>query len=323
MELFFKTPSKEAIEAMSNASLELSNRRKVNEYKLLAEDMIKKVTGHDHARAVCSGNAAIMAAMYNLKGPVMIPDQGGWSGFIKIAEFYGLELTYVPTIMGILDLKILEDQIKLKKPKSLFITSFAGYMAEQPVKDIYDICEDHGVVLVEDASGSVGDPTKKLACGDHTHIIVASTGSPKIVNVGNGGFISTNDSDLFNHNQYLLKTLKSGSVTCAGMVEEIKRSPKNLTKTIKACDFLKKRIKTVLHSEKRGINITVPMSETKSKAKELRQIIKVNGGGMITTCPRYDRIKQPAICLEIKNLNVECLKKDNLLKIAAIVENIL
>ena len=33
--------------------------------------------------------------------------------------------------------------------------------------------------------------------------------------------------------------------------------------------------------------------------------IPVNGGGMISTCPRYDRIKQPAVCLEIKNLEIK------------------
>ncbi|MBI5458444.1 DegT/DnrJ/EryC1/StrS family aminotransferase [Methanobacterium sp.] len=321
MELFFKMPSKEAREAMCDASLELGNRFMGNEYKKNAEDAIKKVTGHEHARVMGSGNAAIMAAMSTMKGPVMIPDQGGWSGFRKIAEFYGLELTYLSTKMGVIHLETLEEQVKLKSPESLFITSFAGYMAEQPVKGIYDICEDNGVILVEDASGSVGDPLKNLACGDHSHVMVASTGSPKIVNVGNGGFISTNEPGIFNNAGFILKTLQSSPVTCAGLVEEIKKTPGNLVKTIAACEFLKKEIEYVLHPEKRGINIAIPHDEPKSIARLLRNNLKVMGGGMITVCPRYDRINQPAVCLEVKNLDIECLKKENLRKIVEIVKN--
>ncbi len=321
MELFFKIPSKKAREAMCDASLELGNRFIGNEYIKIAEDAIKKVTCHEHTRVLGSGNAAILAAMCNMKGPVMIPDQGGWSGFQKIAEFYGLDVIYLPTVMGVINLETLEEQVKLKNPESLFITSFAGYMAEQPVKGIYEICEDNGAILVEDASGSVGDPLKNLACGDHSHVIVASTGSPKMVNVGNGGFISTNDSGIFNEAGFILKTLKSSPVTCAGLAEEIKKAPGNLVKTITACEFLKKEIGDVLHPEKRGINIALPVDEPKSIASLLRNKVKVRGGGMITVCPRYDRIILPAVCLEVKNLEVNCLTKENLSEIVEIVKN--
>lgn len=316
-------PSKEARTAMSDASLELGNRFRGNEYKKTAEEAIIKTISHDQARVLSSGNAAIMAAMSTMKGPVMIPDQGGWSGFKKIAEFYGVELAYLPTKMGVINLETLEEQVKLKSPESLFITSFAGYMAEQPVKGIYDICEDNEVILVEDASGSVGDPQKRLACGDHSHVLVASTGSPKMVNVGNGGFISTNEPEMFNEMNFILKALQGSPVTCAGLVEEIKRAPESLVKTITACDFIKKEIESALHPEKRGINIAIPHDQPKSVALLLRKEFKVNGGGMITTCPRYDRINQPAICLEVKNLDIHCLKEENLMIMAEIVNNTL
>ncbi|EKF86316.1 DegT/DnrJ/EryC1/StrS family aminotransferase [Methanobacterium formicicum] len=319
MELFFKMPSKEARTAMSDASLELGNRFRGNEYKKNAEEAIIKTTSHDHARVLSSGNAAIMAAMSTMKGPVMIPDQGGWSGFKKICEFYGLELVNLPTEMGVIHLETLDELVKLKSPESLFFTSFAGYMAEQPVKGIYDICEDNRVILVEDASGSVGDPQKKLACGDHSHVLVASTGSPKMVNVGNGGFISTSDQGMVNDMSFILKTLQGSPVTCAGLVEEIKRAPESLVKTINACEFIKKEIESALHPKKRGINIAIPHDEPKSVARLLRNKLQVNGGGMITTCPRYDRINQPAICLEVKNLDIHCLKKENLREIVDIV----
>jgi len=316
-------PSKEARDTMCNASLDLGNRARGNEYKITAEESIKKITGHEHARIVGSGNAAIMAAMSTMKGPVMIPDQGAWSGFRKIAEFYGLEVVYLPTVMGVIQPEILEEHVKLKNPESIFITSFAGYMAEQPVKDIYDTCEDRDIILVEDASGSVGDSKRNLACGDHSHIIVASTGSPKMVNVGNGGFISTNDLGIFNDASFILKTLQSSPVTCAGMIEEIKKAPLNLIKTIAACEFLKSNIESALHHDKRGINLAILSEEPKKMARILRSSLKVEGGSMISTCPRYDRMNQPGVCLEIKNLDIQCLKKDNLSEMVEIVGNIL
>ncbi|NYB51181.1 MAG: DegT/DnrJ/EryC1/StrS aminotransferase family protein [Methanobacteriaceae archaeon] len=323
MELFFKKPSRDAREAMCQASLEIENQKKGNEYRKAAEDVLRKVTGHSHARMLCSGNAAIMAAMSIMKGPVMLPDQGGWSGFIKMAEFFGLEIVYVPTRMGVIDLRILEDYIISKNPESLFITSFAGYMAEQPVREIYELCDSNNVTLVEDASGAVGDRDKNLAWGENSHIMVASTGAPKMVNLGNGGFISTDKPEFFNRAHYILKTLKCSPVTCAGLVEEIKKTPENLHRTIAACQFLKKRIPSSLHQDKSGINVVIPVQNPKSTANSLRNLITVNGGGMITTCPRYDRVNDSAVCLEIKNLDIRCLDKDKLKFISEIVENLI
>ena len=320
MELLFKTPSTEAQKAMHDASLEIGNKNKVNEYRNKAESAVKSVTGHENAKIVCSGNAAIMTAMSSEKGSVMVPDQGAWTGFGKCAEFLGKKVTYIPTKLGVIDLEVLKEYINLKKPNSLFITSFAGYTAEQPVKEIFEICDDTGVTLVEDASGAIGDPHKKLGWGDNSHIIVASTGSPKLVNLGNGGFISTNDTEIFKKTNYLLKTFQSSPLTCAGLVEEIKKAPNNLIKTINACQFLKRKIKVSIHQNKRGVNVIIPVEKPKSVARELRKDIQVKGGGMISTCPNYNRINNPAVCLEIKNLDINCLNERNLIKIVEIVE---
>jgi hypothetical protein len=323
LELFFKKPSSEARESMCRAALELGIPPKIRaDYVKEAELLIKTITGHEYAKIVNSGNSAIMAAMSNFNGPIILPDQGGWNGFKKIAEILGLEVLYMPTNLGIIEIELLQDFIFEKRPEALFLTSFAGYMAEQPVEEIYQICEDHGVFLVEDASGAVGDPSGNLCCGKHAHILLASTGSPKIVNVGSGGFITSNDSNIFKNNIYLYKTLRASTVTCAGLIEEIQRAFKVFSRTISACEFLKRELKFVLHSKKRGINVCLLTDHPKSMASELRKSLKVHGGGFITTCPRYDRIKIPAVCLEIKNLDIRCLDVDNLTEMANIVNNI-
>jgi len=322
LELFFKKPSSEARESMCRAALELGIPKISMDYVKEAELLIKTITGHEHVKIVNSGNSAVMAAMSNFNGPLILPDQGGWTGFKKIAEILGLEILYIPTNLGIIDIELLQDFILEKRPEALFLTSFAGYMAEQPVEEIYQICDDHEVFLVEDASGAVGDPTGNLCCGKHAHIIIASTGSPKIVNVGSGGFITSNNSKIFKNNIHLYKTLRASTVTCAGLLEEIQRASQIFSRTISACDFLKKELKFVLHSKKRGINVCLPTYHPKSMASELRKSLNVHGGGLITTCPRYDRINLPAVCLEIKNLDTRCIDIDNLTVMANIVNKI-
>lgn len=304
---------------MCEAVTQLTSR---NKHKLIksAEEEICNITGHKYAKVVNSGNSAILAVMSSFKGRIMVPDQGGWSGFVKIAKLLGREIIYLPTDWGLVNPHILRDLFQEETPESLFLTSFAGYTAEQPLKDIYEICDDAGVTLVEDASGALGDEKGRLANGNHSHIIVASTGSPKIVNVGNGGFISTNHEEIL-ENEYFLKTLQADHITCAGISQEIKNSTSVLSKTISACHYLKNELKNVLHHDKRGVNVIIKVKESKKFAKELRNTLTVHDGGMISKCPRYDRVLDNAVSLEIKNLDTRCLTPENLDMILEIINN--
>ena len=45
---------------------------------------------------------------------------------------------------------------------------------------------------------------------------------------------------------------------------------------------------------------------------KLRQEFVLDSHGMITKCPNYNRLKEKAVALEIKNLDLECLDYDNL-----------
>lgn len=310
MELYFKKPSKEARKAMSEAITKYASADKYDLIKSAEED-ICNITNHEYAKVVNSGNSAILAVMSSFNGKIMIPDQGGWSGFIKTAQFLGFELIYLPTDWGLVNSRILKDKIREDKPEALFLTSFAGYTAEQPMRDIYGVCEEEGVILVEDASGALGDEKGWLANGNHSHIILASTGSPKIVNVGNGGFISSNNRDIF-ENKDILKTLRADPITCAGISVEINNSHKILSKTISSTLYLKNELENVLHPEKRGINVIIEVKEPRRYAQRLRSTLKVHGGGMITKCPLYNRVLDDAVALEIKNLDINCLTPENL-----------
>ncbi len=325
LKLIFKKPSIETQKAMSKAALNPFVGRGINPQIKSAEEKIQELTGHEYIKLVNSGNSAILAVMNALEGPFILPDQGGWSGLKKIAKILNKNVFFIPTEKGIIYPDLLEEYLKQLsvQPSALFITSFAGYTAEQPLKELYEVCSENGVLLVEDASGSIGDPLKKLCNGEHAHIIIGSTGSPKIVNVGNGGFISTDKNEIFQKSGFLLKTLKADPVTSAGIAAETKNARSNLMKTIDACDYLKKSIRNVYHADKRGINVIISSMDPKTDSRILRGKINAEGRSIITTCPLYDRLMEKAVCLEIKNLDTQCLNKENLQEIKEIVQSTL
>jgi hypothetical protein len=322
LELKFKKQSKESIYAMREAVMQTDLKNKQN-YIKSAENEICALTGHKHAKVVSSGNAAILTVMSTFKGRILIPDQGGWTGFKDAAEIFGLETVEIPTELGIINTDILDEFIHKHSPEALFVTSFAGYIAEQPVKDLFKVCDNNGVTLVEDASGGIGDKEKRLANGNHAPIILASTGSPKTVNVGSGGFISTDDNEIFKKSKFILRSLKADHVICAGIREEIKNAPDYLEKTVNSCLFIKKKLKSIVYPDKRSITVALEADDPKKTGYLLRQKLKADGRNIITVCPLYERVMIPALCLEIKNLDVECLENSTLKGIIRIVKDVI
>jgi hypothetical protein len=323
MELYFRKSSIATRRAMCEAAIQIdhASNRGFNEFKL-AQNSISEITGHEYVKVVNSGNSAILAAMSSFKGKILIPDQGGWSGFKSIAEYRGLEVIEVPTKLGVINPLVLEDIIVKYKPEALFITSFAGYIAEQPVRELFELCNYYNIILVEDASGGIGDKEGKLCNGNHAHVIVASTGSPKIVNAGNGGFISTGDNKFFKKSKYILKTLKADPITCVGIFHEVSNASGILSKSIKACDFIKREFKSSIHADKRGVTVAISVDEPKRVGYLLRQKLNVESRSIVTICPRYDRVLVNAVCIEIKNLDVQCMENDTLNKIIQIIRDV-
>lgn len=324
MELFYRRPSAETRKAMCTAAQNLKHRSGNDDEISLAECAIGKLTQHDTVHILNSGNSVIMAVMSCFKNRVMIPDQGGWYGFRKMAEFFGIEAVKVPTNLGLIDLEKLDEAIKQTLPEALFLTSFAGYTAEQPLKEVYEICEENSVMLVEDASGGIGDPEGKLGNGTHAHVIVGSTGSPKTVNVGNGGFLSTNQSEISDTANYLIKILKADPVTCAGIASEAKNAGEIFIETTAATKKLKENIsnfREVVHPSSRGLNIILPDRNQKVLGSKIRQKLNVHGGSIVSLCPNYNRIKARAVCIELKNLDVTCLNPTNLDELLNIIRS--
>lgn len=312
----FKTPSKKTLETMS----EIAKGNVSENMEAKAMDKIKSLTGHENVKITSSGNNSIFIALSAIEGDIIIPDQGGWHGFKQIAKFLSKNIITLKTDLGLINTEYLEE-LDLKENSALIYTSFAGYCAEQDTQSISKYCKDNNITTIEDASAGIGDRKNRLGNGKYADIIIASTGSPKIINVGSGGFITSNDEDIFRKTSLPQKLSKTSEIVCGGICCELDNVGEKLELTVNATKHLKNNIETTLHANKRGVNVIIPHDNAKEISWNLKKLLPIDKSGFITTCPNYNRVKQKAIAVEIKNLAYECLENENLEKIIEEINN--
>lgn len=310
----FKSPSEETLSVMSKVAK--GNIEK--DYEKSCINKIQELTSKEHIKITSSGNNSIFIALSAIEGDIIIPDQGGWHGFKQIAKFLNKNIITLKTDSGLINTEYLDD-LEINNDSALIFTSFAGYAAEQDVEKINKYCNLNDIFTIEDASAGIGDSEKKLGC--NSDIILASTGSPKIINVGSGGFIATNNDEIFKSTSLPQKLSKTNQIVCSGIDNEINNAEKNLHLSLNATKYVKKHIKDSIYANKKGINVIIPHEHAKSICWNLKKTLTIDKSGFITTCPNYNRIKQKAICIEIKNLDYSCLKKECLDNIIAEVNN--
>lgn len=306
----FKTPSHKTLEIMS----EVAKGNISEDYEAKCIDRIKQLTSHKEAKITSSGNNSIFIALSAVEGDIIVPDQGGWHGFKQIARFLNKNIITLKTDLGLIDPNYLDD-LQIKEDSALIFTSFAGYTAEQDTEAISKYCRDNGIMTIEDASAGIGDKKHKLGNGNLSDIIIASTGSPKIINAGSGGFISTDNEEIFKKTSLPQKLSKTSQIICSGIYSELENVEEKLEVSLNATDYVKNSIENTLHANKRGINAIIPHDNAKEISWNLKKILTTDKSGFITTCPNYNRVKQKAICVEIKNLDYQCLKNEYLDKI--------
>ena len=312
----FKTPSQDTLRIMS----EIAKGNDTENHERNAIEKIKKLTSHENAKITSSGNNSIFIALSAVKGDVIVPDQGGWHGFKQIAKFLNKNIITLKTDFGLINTKYF-DELEMKDDSALIFTSFAGYCAEQDTKSISKYCKNNGITTIEDASAGIGDKQKLLGNGNLSDIIIASTGSPKIINVGNGGFISTSNSEIFSKTLIPQKLSKTSKIVCGGIDCELENVSEKLELSLNATKHVKNNIKNTLHANKRGLNVIIPHQNAKEIGWNLKKSLQIDKSGFITTCPNYNRVKQKAIAVEIKNLSYDCLKEEYLDKIIGEVNN--
>lgn len=256
---------------------------------------LKTLTGHSHVEILIRGNAAIFSALKAVDKEVLVPEEGGWLTYQQYPKKLNLKTTQLKTSNAVIDL---EDLKQKSKADALLYQNPGGYHAEQPSKEIYQICQKNNCLVILDASGGIGT---KLCDGNYADVIVGSFGKWKLVEAETGGFISCKNKELFDKIRDSLKILEDG--------EKLKTILKKLDDLQNRIDFLQEKRKKII-SDLKEFNIInknhlgfvlIVKFATEQEKEKLINYCKNNQLGY-TECPRYIRINQRAISIEVKRL---------------------
>lgn len=166
-----------------------------------------------------SGTSAIMVALRALG--VMPGDEVLIQSYMCIADTEAIvQIGAIPVFCDInrnnygINLKSIEQYIT-PKTKALIAIHYGGYMID--MKKVHEIAKQHNIEVVEDASLTHGGEWDHIKIGNFSKLTVFSLGIDKLMTVGEGGIIITNDSDLADFCDSLRN---SGNIPCTPEVAE-------------------------------------------------------------------------------------------------------
>lgn len=262
---------------------------------------VQKLTGHPFIEIVLRGNSAIDSALSLVPKNkiILIPEEGGWIHYQKAPDKLCLGCVEIKCHDARIDLKDLEDKLR-KNPCGAFLyQNPGGYFAEQPVKEIYDLCRKYGCLAIMDVSGAIGT---KLCDGRYADILIGSFGEWKLVEAKGGGFISCQKKEIFEK----LKLEKLDDPKQLQIIfEKLQELPERidflLKKREKIVSELQKQKLAVVHPNDLGFVAVIKFSGEKEK-RDLVEFCQIRNLPY-TLCPRYIRLNSPAVSIEVKQMN--------------------
>lgn len=268
---------------------------------MTALDILTKLTKHKFVRLTNRGNSAILNAIRIAKETydkeyILIPDQGGWLSYQKYPLKEGFKIKELKTDYGVVDLSELDTH--LDNCAAIILSQPAGYFASLDIKDIYKRCKNKCLVIL-DVTGSLGD--EELCNGKFADILLGSFGEWKPVNLGYGGFISFNDKNLFElSNKIPLNDFDNTKES--DLILKLEQLPERYNLFYKTAETIKSELIgfDILHKGRKGINVVVKFNNEEEKQKIITYCVK--RGLEYTLCPRYIRVNENAVSIEVKRL---------------------
>lgn len=257
---------------------------------------LMKYTNHNHLKLTSRGNTAIKQAInlvkkLNPKPKFLTVDQGGWFTYLNLPKKQGFRLETLKTDYGIIKLDNLEKSLEKKDVSAIIYSNPAGYYANQPIKEIYEICNKYDCLVIMDITGCIGTIYSN---GNYADLIVCSFGKWKPVNLGYGGFISSNKKIEIEENNCFKEeyqnSLKNKLNELPLRYQSFKTINTRIKKDLKAFE--------ILHPDKWGINVIIKYNDSNEKQQIINYCEKNNF--QYTICPRYIRVKENAISIEVK-----------------------
>ncbi len=262
------------------------------------KNILKKLTAKKYIFFTDRGNSSIKLALklanHLGKSKLFLQDQGGWITYEQFAKKLKFEYEYLDTDYGLMKVDILNKH--LDKYSVLLINSMPGYVVLQPMEKISALCKKTGSFLINDVSGSIG--TKEAKYGD---LVIGSFGRWKPVNIEYGGFIAFNNKS---YEKFLKDNFKK---QLKDFYKDLHNKLKSLPERLKNFDNINKKVKKqlkdfdVIHRDSKGINVIVKTDSPERKA-EVIDFCKTYGYEF-TLCPRYIRVLDEAVSIEIKRRN--------------------
>jgi len=248
-------------------------------------EKLKQLTGCNFVKLLNSGDSAILCAMYvvkRFKKKLQIPDQGGWLTYQRFPKIFDLDVEEIKTDYGLIK----------NCSGAVLVCNPAGYFAEQNLNFIRKKAE----LMILDASGSIGKAT-----GD-ADIVIGSFGEWKPVDLGTGGFFATNNKDYYDCAKELFPAMKF-----EGNSDVLLKKLNNLDNRYKFFDYYHWKIKDdlkhldIIHRNKKGVNVVIRYNNEGEREQILDYCNK--HGYDYTECPRYIRVLDSAISIEVKRLS--------------------
>lgn len=266
---------------------------------------LKNITDDKYLEVTTRGNTAISAALslVDSSKKVLIPAEAGWLTYKTIPKKLGLEIVEVKCRDAVLDLIDLEEKLKQGVYGALLYQNPAGYYAQQPMKDIFSLCRKYNCLVVLDVSGAIG-----TALCDHTFadVMVCSFGTWKLVEAHGGGFISTSDSKLWERLREKGIELLQDDEQMKVIFEQLNLLDSRITWLLAQRDQIVHDLRgmelgeNILHAQDIGFVVVVRFETEYEKVKVIDYC--KDKGWEWTECPRYIRLNDKAISIEIKRV---------------------
>ncbi|MFT4303710.1 MAG: hypothetical protein ACMXYG_04035 [Candidatus Woesearchaeota archaeon] len=245
------------------------------------KELLRKYTGKKYVYFTNRGNTAIKSAFNYAKSKgynsVHIQDQGGWMTYQQFAKKASLEVFEIKTDYGLVYGEF-SDAV-------LLINTMPAYAFLQDVSKI----KTKNCLVINDVSGCLGLNTSKW--GD---IIFGSFGKWKPVNLEKGGFIASNFEMDIDEYSFTNEELEILYLKLSKLPERYLHF-QNISKKIK--QDLKKF--EIIHPDLQGINVLIKCDGV--DMEEIKVHCQLHGYE-VTECPRYIRMNEKGLSIEVKRL---------------------
>lgn len=186
----------------------------LGEYVNRFEDQVKEHTGTSNALALINGTSAIHLALRVLgveAGDKVLASSFTFIGSISAILYQNATPVFIDSNeTWNIDPQLIEEAIKIHKPKALILTHLYGQMAQ--MEEIMAICRKAGVYVIEDAAESLGASLNNKQSGTFGDFGVFSFNGNKILTTSGGGMLVSENKEWIERARFLSTQAKEDNL---------------------------------------------------------------------------------------------------------------